>query len=55
MPLDAALIVGDLYMYGSSIPLSALPEAGGYELEFEIMEGASETAIERLLPFEIVD
>jgi len=55
MPLDAALIVGDLYMYGSSIPLSALPEAGSYELEFEIMEGGSETAIERSLPLEILD
>jgi GWxTD domain-containing protein len=54
-PLDASLVVGDLYMYGNSIALSGLPEPGSYELEFMIIEETSETSIERSLPLEISD
>lgn len=55
MPLETSQVIGDLHMYGNSISLSALPEAGAYEIEFEIMEGVSETSVERALPLDIID
>jgi GWxTD domain-containing protein len=53
LPLEASPVISDLYMYGSSIPLSGLPETGSYELEFEIREGISESYVERAVPLEI--
>ena len=53
MPLDASLVMGDLYMYGNSVGLSGLPEPGSYELEFTITEETSEASIERSIPIEI--
>ncbi len=55
LPLDASAVVPDLYMYGSSIPLSGLPETGSYELEFEIREGVSESYVERAVPLEVIE
>jgi GWxTD domain-containing protein len=55
MPLDASQIMGDLYMYGNSIGLSKIPEAGSYEFEFRIMEEISETAVERTVPIDITE
>lgn len=55
MPVDASQILGDLYMYGSSIGLSGLPEAGSYEFEFEITETTSETSTEVSLPLDVSD
>lgn len=55
MPLDASLVMGDLYMYGNSIGLSGLPEPGSYELEFTITEETSETSVERSISLEITD
>jgi hypothetical protein len=55
MPLETSNVVGDLHMYGNSITLSALPEAGAYEIEFEIMEGVSEISVDRALPLDITE
>jgi hypothetical protein len=55
MPLDASQVLGDLYMYGSSIGLSGLPEAGSYEFEFEVTEQTSDTSTEVSLPIDVKD
>ena len=55
MPLDASQVFGDLYMYGSSIGLSGLPEAGSYEFEFEVTEKTSDTSTEVSLPLDVSD
>ena len=55
MPLETSNVVGDLHMYGNSITLSALPEAGAYEIEFEIMEGVSEISVDRALPLDVTE
>jgi len=55
MPLDASQVMGDLYMYGNSIGLSGLPEPGSYKLEFTIIEGTSESSVERSISLEISD
>jgi hypothetical protein len=55
MPVDASQVLGDLYMYGSSIGLSGLPEVGSYEFEFEVTETTSDTSTEVLLPLDVSD
>jgi hypothetical protein len=55
IPLSSSLIFGDLYMYGNSIGLSALPEAGSYDFEFKITEGNSDSSVERALSLEITE
>jgi GWxTD domain-containing protein len=55
MPLDASNVIGDLYMYGSSIALSGLPEAGSYEFEFKVTEGTSQTSSEISLPVDLTE
>ncbi len=55
MPLDASHMFGDLYMYGSSIGLSGLPETGSYEIEFEVTEKTSDTSTEVSLPVDVTD
>ena len=55
MPLDTSQVWGDLYMYGNSIGLSGLPEAGSYEIEFEIKDGVSDTTVERALPIDLAE
>jgi hypothetical protein len=55
MPLDASQIFGDLYMYGSSVGLSGLPEAGSYEFDFKVTEGTSDAFTEVSLPVDITD
>jgi len=53
MPLDASKITGDFYMYGNSIQLGGLPEAGAYEIEFKITDEIAEVTTERSVPVEI--
>ncbi len=55
MPLDASQVFGDLYMYGSSIGLSGLPEAGDYEFDFEVTEKTSDTSTEVSVPIDLSD
>ena len=55
MPVNASQVFGDLYMYGSSIGLSGLPEAGSYEFEFEVTEKTSDTSTEVSLPLDVSD
>jgi GWxTD domain-containing protein len=55
MPLDASQVIGDLYMYGSSIALSGLPETGSYEFVFKVTQGTSETSSEVSLPVDIAE
>jgi hypothetical protein len=55
MPVDASQVFGDLYMYGSSIRLSGLPEAGSYEFDFEITEKTSDTSTEVSIPVDVSD
>jgi GWxTD domain-containing protein len=55
MPLDASQILGDLYMYGSSIALSGLPETGSYEFEFKVTETTSKTSTEVSLPVDLAE
>jgi GWxTD domain-containing protein len=55
MPLDASQVWGDLYMYGNSIGLSGLPEAGSYEIEFEVEEDVSEISVERAVPVDLAE
>ena len=55
MPLEASQIVGNLYMYGNSVPLSGLPEPGNYSLEFKIAERGSDVEIERTVELTITD
>ena len=55
MPLEVSKITGDFYMYGNSIQLSGLPEAGAYEIEFKITDTNAETSTERNLPLEITE
>ena len=53
VPLDTSNIIGDLYMYGNSIGLSGLPEAGDYGFEFEVTERISETSVTKDLSIQI--
>ncbi len=53
MALAASPIIGDLYMYGNSVPLGRLPEPGSYSLEFEVKERGSDAEVERKVPMEI--
>jgi len=55
MPLNSSQIIGDLYMYGNSIALSALPEIGSYEFEFEITETNSDSSTERTVSLEVTE
>jgi GWxTD domain-containing protein len=55
VPLGSSQILGDLYMYGNSIGLEALPETGPYEFVFEVIETNSETTTERLVAIEITE
>jgi GWxTD domain-containing protein len=55
MPLDASQVLGDLYMYGNSVGLAKIPEAGSYEFEFTITEETSETAVERTILIDLVE
>lgn len=55
VPLDSSKVFGDLYMYGNSIGLAAVPEIGPYEFEFTVTELNSETSSKRLLPIEITE
>ena len=55
VPLDTSRILGDLYMYGNSIGLSGIPEAGSYEFAFRVTETNSDTASERSVSIEIID
>jgi GWxTD domain-containing protein len=55
VPLESSRIVGDLYMYGSSIGLTSLPELGPYEFVFEIVETNSDTSVERSVAIEITE
>jgi GWxTD domain-containing protein len=55
VPLDASQILGDLYMYGNSIGLSAIPEIGLYQFDFEVMETNSDTSSERSVSIEITE
>ena len=55
MTLDSSHMFDDLYMYGNSIGLKALPEVGPYEFEFEIMEKNSDTAAVQSVSLEITE
>jgi hypothetical protein len=55
MPLDSSHMFGDLHMFGNSIALTALPEAGPYEFEFEVMETNSDTKTARTLSIQITE
>lgn len=55
MPLGSSHIVGDLYMYGNSIRLSGLPEAGAYDFHFTITEKGSGTSVKRDLSIEVTE
>jgi GWxTD domain-containing protein len=55
VPLDSSQIMGDLYMYGNSIGLAALPEIGSYEFVFEVIETNSDTSAERSVSVEIIE
>jgi hypothetical protein len=55
MPVEASKVFGDLYMFGSSIGLSGLPETGPYEFEFEVTEASSDVSTEISLPVDISD
>jgi hypothetical protein len=47
--------MGDLYMYGNSVGLSKIPEAGKYEFEFTVTEETSETSVDRTVPVDLVE
>jgi len=53
VPLDPSQVFGDLYMYGNSIGLAGVPQAGPYEFELTITETNSDTSSTRLLSIEI--
>jgi GWxTD domain-containing protein len=55
VPLDPSPVNKDLYMYGNSIGLSGVPEAGPYDFEFTITESISETSSKRLVSVEITE
>jgi GWxTD domain-containing protein len=55
MPLDSSHMFGDLHMFGNSIGLTALPEAGPYDFEFEVTETVSETTSARALAIQITE
>ena len=55
MPLNPSLMFGDLYMYGNSIALSALPVTGAYDFEFKITESNSDSSVERILSLEVTE
>ena len=55
MPLDSFQVLDDLYMYGNSIALSALPEIGQFEFEFQITETNSDTSAEQSVSLEILE
>jgi GWxTD domain-containing protein len=55
VPLDPSRVGEDLYMYGNSIGLSGVPEAGPYEFEFTITEKISDTSSKRLVSVEIAE
>jgi hypothetical protein len=55
VPLDSSQIMGDLYMYGNSISLAAMPEIGSYEFVFEVIETNSDTSAERSVSVEIIE
>ncbi len=55
MPLETSQIIGELYMYGNSVPLSGLPEPGDYSLEFKISERGADVDVERAVDITITD
>ena len=55
MPLESSKMTGDLYMYGNSIGLEALPEIGPYEFEFKVTETNSDTTAEQSVSLEITE
>jgi len=55
VPLDPSRVFGDLYMYGNSIGLSGVPEAGSYDFEFTITETISDTSSQRLVSVEVTE
>jgi GWxTD domain-containing protein len=55
LQLGVSRVIGDLYMYGNSVALTAIPEAGPYELVFQITEVNSNISVERSLRVEITE
>ena len=55
MPLETSHMFGDLHMFGNSIGLTALPEAGPYEFEFEVTETNSDAKTARALSIQITE
>lgn len=55
MPLNPSQMFRDLYMYGNSIALSALPVTGAYDFEFKITESNSDSSVERTLSLEVTE
>jgi GWxTD domain-containing protein len=55
MPLDSSNMFDDVYMFGNSIGLSALPETGDWEFEFKVTDTNSGTAAEDVLSIEITE
>jgi len=55
VPLQPSQIVGQLYMYGNSVALQGLPEAGKYEIVFKVMDAISDTSQERSVPVDLAE
>jgi len=55
VPLGSSRIMDDLYMYGNSIGLTAIPETGTYEFVFTVTESNSETSSESSLSVDIIE
>jgi len=55
VPLQPSQIVGQLYMYGNSVALQGLPEAGKYEIVFKVIDEVTDTSQERSVPVDLAD
>lgn len=55
VPLEASQIVGQLFMYGNSVALQGLPEAGKYEIVFKVTDEIADISEERSVPIDLAE
>jgi GWxTD domain-containing protein len=55
MPLEAAQLKDDLYLYANAISISGLPEPGDYTLSFTISDEISDIEVEKTVDLHVVD
>jgi hypothetical protein len=55
VPLEASQIVGQLFMYGNSVALQGLPEAGKYEIVFKVTDEMADMSEERSVPIDLAE